>query len=303
MKTMLITGGTVFVSQFAARYFSERYQVYVLNRNSRPQCPGVTLLEGDRHQLDGRLRELHFDVVLDITAYDAEDVNDLLDELGGFGSYILISSSAVYPEWASQPFTEETVVGPNRIWGKYGTDKIAAENALLNRVESAYILRPPYLYGPGNNVYREAFVFDCALDKRKFYLPGNGEMKLQFFHVEDMCRFIECLLQEKPAQRIFNVANREVVSVREWVDMCYNIAGEKPECISVDMGMEQRNYFPFYNYDYYLDVEKQHALMPETKPLESGLQEAFAWYMEHSGEVRKKPLIAFIDENLKENGE
>ena len=50
----------------------------------------------------------------------------------------------------------------NIFWGTYGTDKIAAEKALLERMKDAYILRPPYLYGPMNNVYREAFVFDCA---------------------------------------------------------------------------------------------------------------------------------------------
>ena len=32
-----------------------------------------------------------------------------------------------------------------------------------------------------HNVYREAFVFECALADRKFYLPKDGEMKLQFF--------------------------------------------------------------------------------------------------------------------------
>ena len=47
-----------------------------------------------------------------------------------------------------------------------------------------HILRPPYLYEPMNNVYREAFVFDCALADRKFYLPKDGSMKLQFFHVK-----------------------------------------------------------------------------------------------------------------------
>lgn len=26
------------------------------------------------------------------------------------------------------------------------------------------------------NVYREAFVFKCAMADRKFYLPGTGEM-------------------------------------------------------------------------------------------------------------------------------
>lgn len=39
-------------------------------------------------------------------------------------------------------------------------DKAEAEQALQQRDPQAYILRPPYLYGPGNNVYREAFDWD-----------------------------------------------------------------------------------------------------------------------------------------------
>ncbi len=38
MKKILITGGTVFVSRYAAEYYiAKGYDVYVLNRNSRPQ--------------------------------------------------------------------------------------------------------------------------------------------------------------------------------------------------------------------------------------------------------------------------
>lgn len=88
--------------------------------------------------------------------------------MGGFGIYVLLSSSAVYPETAFRPFAEETAPGPNRFWGGYGLGKIAAEQALHRRVPQAYILRPPYLYGPMNNLYREAFVFDCARLGRPF---------------------------------------------------------------------------------------------------------------------------------------
>ena len=35
MKKVLVTGGTVFVSKFAAQYFVDKgYEVYVLNRNT-----------------------------------------------------------------------------------------------------------------------------------------------------------------------------------------------------------------------------------------------------------------------------
>lgn len=178
---ILVTGGTVFVSRYMAEYYSGKgHEVYVLNRNTRPQPPNTTLIQADRHDLENILRPYNFDLVID-TAYTARDVNTLLDALSSVSDYILISSSAVYPETAPQPFAEESPTGPNRYWGKYGTDKIEAETALLKRVPGAYVLRPPYLYGPMNNVYREAFVFDCASLGRKFYLPGGRLPTLAVF--------------------------------------------------------------------------------------------------------------------------
>ena len=98
MKKILITGGTVFVSRYSAQYFVDKgYEVYVVNRNSRPQVPGAKLIEADRHDLGDKLKDIYFDVVADITAYNAEDITDLCDSLGSFGQYIMISSSAVYP--------------------------------------------------------------------------------------------------------------------------------------------------------------------------------------------------------------
>lgn len=300
-KKLLVTGGTVFVSRFIAEYYVEKgWEVYVLNRGTRPQSAGVTLLQADRHHLGNTLRGLHFDAVID-TAYTAGDVENLLDALDGCGDYILISSSAVYPETAAQPFREDGPVGPNRFWGRYGTDKLAAEDVLLRRIPGAYVLRPPYLYGPMNNVYREAFVFDCATADRPFYIPGDGSMTLQFFHIRDLCRFVDALLAHHPEQHIFNVGNPEAITIRDWVSLCYRTAGKEPRFIPVLDGREQRQYFPFYNYEYMLDVSRQMALLPEVTPLDEGLREALAWYTQHSALINKKPLLEYIDQQLAGN--
>ena len=154
MKKILVTGGTTFVSKYVAKYFVNMgYEVYVLNRNTKSQVRGVKLIEGDRHNLNGILKNLSFDAVADITAYNEKDIIDFVKELGFYGQYIMISSSAVHPEYGVQPFLEESEKAANIFWGTYGTDKIAAEKALIERVKDAYILRPPYLYGPMNNVY------------------------------------------------------------------------------------------------------------------------------------------------------
>lgn len=294
MKNILVTGGTTFVSKYTTEYFLKKNNVYVLNRNTKKQLDGVTLIEADRHDLGERLKNLHFDLVIDVTAYNDNDINDLLDSLGQFDDFVMVSSSAVYPETEKQPFTETSTVSENKYWGAYGTNKIKAEKALMSRVPNAYILRPPYLYGKYNNVYREAFVFDRALAGEPFYIPKNGEMKLQFFNVDDLCRFIEIIIEKHPKEHIFNVGNREVLSINEWVELCYKVVGASLRKINVFEDVDIRKYFPFYDYEYYLDVSAQYELMNEAVPLETGLKKSLEWYVENKEQVNKKPLSEFI---------
>lgn len=298
MKKVLVTGGTVFVSRFIAEYYVKKgYEVYVLNRNSREQSKGVKLIQADRYNLGEVLRDYCFDIVID-TAYSADDVDKLLNALGAYKDYILISSSAVYPEYAMQPFKEDTILDVNKYWGKYGNDKIEAENTLITRNSNAYILRPPYLYGQMNNVYREAFVFDCALQNRHFYLPKDGDMKLHFFHMEDLCKFMDILLEKRPQHHIFNVGNSDTVTIRQWVEMCYRVVGKEVEFKNVYADIDQRKYFSFYDYEYCLDVSKQHELMPNEKDMLKGLEEAFMWYKDNLDIVNKKAFAEFIDDTL-----
>ena len=298
MRKLLVTGGTVFVSRYVANYFAQKGDdVYVLNRGSKPQLPNVTLIEGDRNDLGDKLKGYEFDAVLDITAYTREHVEHLVNALGKFGDYIMVSSSAVYSETNPQPFTEEQPYGPNSAWGIYGTNKLAAEEYLRQAVPNAYILRPPYLYGPMQNVYREPFVFECAESSRKFYIPGNGSMKMQFFHVEDLCRFMEILLDKHPAERVYNVGNPDAVTISEWVKLCYGVVGADLETVQVE-GHPQRTYFCFHDYDYCLDVSKQMALMPDVKPLAEGLRESYEWFRQNRDAVMRRPYMEYIDSKI-----
>lgn len=296
MRKVLVTGGTVFVSRSVAEYFVKKGdEVYVLNRDNLQQSEGVHLIKCDRHQLGDTLKDYDFDVVIDVTAYTKQDVEELVEALGEIKNYVFISSSAVYPETNIQPFTEEQQCGPNSIWGAYGTNKIEAEKYLMEKVPQAYILRPPYLYGPYNNVYREAFVFECADLDRPFYVPKDGSMPLQFFHVEDLCKMIDVILEKKPSNKVFNVGNKETVDINEWVKLCYKAAGKKAELVYVDETHAQRSFFSFHDYGYVLDVTKQSELLTDTKILMVGLKEAYEWYKDNKEQVWKKDYISYID--------
>lgn len=297
---ILITGGTTFVSKFTAEYFIDKgNDVTVLNRGSRKQIDGVKLIECDRTQLGDKLKDEHFDAILDITAYTEEHIKALLESGVVFDDYVFISSSAVYPETNPQPFTEEQSCGYNSVWGDYGINKLKAEEYLLKQIPTAYILRPPYFYGVYENLYREAFPFDCAMQDRPFYIPQNGEMKLQFLNVKDLCRFIEIILDKHPNNHIFNVGNKDTVTVKEWVELCYKAVGKEVRFVDVDKSIPQRDYFCFYDYEYVLDVSKQSELMPETVPLEQGLKEEFEWYKNNTDSIyNRKPYLQFIDNEL-----
>ncbi|MBQ7858848.1 MAG: NAD-dependent epimerase/dehydratase family protein [Faecalibacterium sp.] len=303
MRTLLITGGTVFVSRYAAEYFAQKgNRVFVLNRGSRPQPqhPNITPIVADRHALGGILKTHTFDAVLDLTAYTRADVQALLNGLGRFEDYILLSSSAVYPETAAQPFAETTPCGPNLHWGAYGTNKLAAEQYLAVAVPHAYILRPPYLYGPQENLYRSPYIFDCITAGRPVYLPGDGSLKLQFFHVRDLCRFMERLLEQHPARRIYNLGNPQPVTAQEWVQLCGKAAGRPVQTIGVDKAAHPAYaYFPFRDYEYQLDVTAQATLLPTLTPLADGLAEEYSWYRANpAAEMRRKPYFDYISREI-----
>ena len=171
---ILVTGGTVFVSRAAAEYFAAAgHEVTVLNRGSREQIPGVRHICRDRHDPALNLRGEGFDAVLDVTAYNARDIDALLDAVGDVARYIFISSSAVYPETLPQPFLEDMPVGPNVHWGAYGPDKIAAEQRLLARVPQAYVLRPTST-APGTRYTGSPLCSSAQRTTVPFTCPGRG---------------------------------------------------------------------------------------------------------------------------------
>ena len=299
MKRILVTGGTTFVSRYVATYFqANNYEVYVLNRGTKKQIKNINLICADRSNLQDYLKQYSFDAIIDVCAYNQEDIKNILEAVGEFKDYIFISSSAVYPETNIQPFSENQNTGANKIWGKYGTDKIKAEEYLLSKVPSAYILRPPYLYGPMQNVYREPFVFECALKNRKFYIPNDGKMKLQFFHVNDLCKVIEQILENHPKEHILNVGNKELVDINTFVELCYKVVGAPLEKVYITNHNNQRDYFSFYDYEYSLDVSRQYELLEEQKDLFEGLKESYEWFKNNYDEVVKKDYINFIQENF-----
>ena len=123
-------------------------------------------------------------------------------------------------------------------------------------------------------------------------------MGLQFFHVGDLCRFMELLLTRHPAEHIFNVGNPEMVSITDWARLCYEAAGVPFSAISVGEEHPRWAYFPFRDYEYRLDVSSMTALMPDLTPLPDGLRQEYAWFREHRDAVNRKGYLDYIKTHL-----
>jgi len=123
-------------------------------------------------------------------------------------------------------------------------------------------------------------------------------MPLQFFHVEDLCRFMHLILQNHPSDHIFNVGNRETVDINTFVKLCYEAANCPLSVQHVFSHPNQRDYFPFHNYSYVLDTTRQNKLLVQQKDLLQGLKESFLWYQSHPEDASKRGYLAFIDQNF-----
>ena len=101
-----------------------------------------------------------------------------------------------------------------------------------------------------------------------------------------------------PAQRIFSVDSESTADINTFVELCYKAAGAELEKLFVPPEYNQRDYFPFYDYEYVLDVSAMKELLPVQKDLFEGFEESYKWYAGHKQDIAKKEYIKFIDENI-----
>lgn len=298
---VLVMGGTEFVSSAMAQYLiGKGYTVDIFTR-------GIKLVKytGFRKQLTGDRKSLEslrvsigdesYDYVFDISAYTREDVEKLTNVLNrdNLKRYVFCSSGAVYIP-TEEPSAEDYTRGENINWGKYGTDKIEAEEYLFSLYEKEgfpiTIFRPSYIYGEGNNLYREAFFFDRVLKGLDIPVP-IGNARTQFVYIGDLVKtFEDCVHKEKTNGQAYNMTHPEIVNWEQLCNTVMDIIGGRVKVIEVDakgQNLHERQFFPFRNVTYLLNMDKskEDGLYLPEKDLKEGLKLALAWY------ISKKPHI------------
>ena len=320
MARVLVIGGTLFIGPALVRRLLERGdEVTILHRaETTPFGDRVTSIQCDRNDVEGVRRVLEgrdFEVVYD-NVYDwrrgttAEQVTAAALGCGGVSRYVFTSSVAAYGD--AREVDEDTSLAPPDHPDDYVRNKAESERALFRlHAESGFpavTLRPPYIYGPENPFYREAFFWDrLLLASRPIIVPGDGSRLMQFIHADDFARAsILAAESEKAVGRSYNIAHRRPVTQGELVRALARVAGVAPlltfvpreTLIARGGGIFEPPYYFGQYFDMPAIVQKteraRDELGFEARDFEEGLADSFAWYRRQG--VRKKPDVWWEDE-------
>jgi 2'-hydroxyisoflavone reductase len=302
MRRALVIGGTLFIGKELVRRLLERGDRVTILHRGRSRLPeGVDEISCDRNdetavrqQLGGR----EFDVVFD-NVYDwergttAPQVRAAAEACAtGLERYVFLSSVAAYGEGIDR--AEDAALAPGHE-NSYIRNKARTEIMLFElhreRQLRAVTLRPPFVYGPENPIYRETFFWDRILRDRPIIIPEDGSRLMQFVYVKDLVR-VALRAAEAPAAvgQAYNVANPAPVTQVEAVRAFARAAGREARMVFVPReriqaaggGVFEK---PFYFGEYFdlpgitLRIDKaRRDLGFEPVSFDAGLAETFEWY-------------------------
>jgi nucleoside-diphosphate-sugar epimerase len=306
---VLILGGSGFVGPAIVELLLRKgARLTLLNRGTR-MIEGTQLAKADRN-VPEQLRAAAADIddvsaVIDLSCYNLAQAQSAWAVFASkTHRWIHLSSAAVYAVPAGVTPVENDAVGGAPVWADYGRDKSAADQYLLSREPglSLTILRPPYLYGPGNDNDRETFVWSRALRHRPVLVPGDGTTPIQFLHVYDLAQLCwQLISSEIEGTKVYNVAADEEVRLKNYVQKLAEICGAPDPGVLVggfDQGFTARDYFPFRNYPCRVNatlVKDELGFKPEYA-FQSGFEQTYQTYDEQW--LSQRPLSTQVEDKI-----
>ena len=321
MSRALVIGGTLFIGRALVRRLLDRGdRVTILHRGkSNPFAGETDEIHCDRNDAEAvrsALAGRRFDVVYD-NVYDwlrgttAEQVRAAAEACGdGLARYVFTSSVAAYQP--GENLAEDAPLAPADHPDAYARNKAESERMLFRLHREfgfpAVTLRPPYIYGPENPFYREAFFWDRLLRGRPIIVPGDGSRRMQFVLADDLARAaIVAAAAGAAAGRAYNIAIPEAITQEQLVDALARACGRTPKKRFIPRSLIEEAggqiFDPPYYFGQYFDMppitqdttRARRELGFEATPFEDGLAGTFEAY---GKERRPEPDFGWEDRLL-----
>src|SRR6266849_8609048 len=220
---VLVIGGTQFIGRLlVAELLKAGHEVTVLHRRPKHDLgKRVQNLVADRNDAGSvreALRFTGFQVVFDnvydwergTTAAQVEGTVQAVRAASGdrLTRYVFMSSVAAYGDGLNHH--DGDPLAPDDHPEPYVRNKAMTERMLFRLHQKTgfpvVTLRPPFIYGPENPFYREAFFCDRLRDGRPIILPGDGHRLMQFVYIKDLVRACMRAMEEPGAEgEAFNI--------------------------------------------------------------------------------------------------
>ena len=309
-KKILVIGGTQFIGKkLVNELVRAGHEVSVLHRKPEHgfgrRVHNLIANRNDAESIKQAVGTSRFDAVFD-NAYDWEhgttgaqvEATAHLFE-GKIGRYIFMSSVSAYGDGLNHH--EGDALAPDDHPNPYVRNKAMSERALFRMYQRSgfpvVTLRPPFVYGPDNPFYREAFFWDRFRAGRPVILPSEGHRLMQFVYVEDLVEVaLKVLHLRNVVGHAFNVANPKAITQHELVMELARTAGVKsPEIISIPreriqqaggQAIGRRLYFGYqYDLPAITQVITKAQRMLSFRPTEFGLglKNEYRVYLKHRG--------------------
>lgn len=322
---ILVIGGTRFIGRHLVEELLRKGHHVTLFHLGRQNPFGNRVEEIHADRLNHRavkkaLAGKSFDAVID-NAYvwergtSARDVAATVDATReGLSRYVFMSSVAVYP--LELDLIENSPLADRD--DRYTRDKVESERYLFDQRRKTGLpistIRAPFVYGPWNNIYREAFFWDRIERNRPIILPDEGQNLLHFAYVKDVAwALVRVLEVEAAIGQAYNIANESPITQQQFVELLARAAGKSVQFVFLsrkrirELGgdaFDEPFYFgeglDFPSFSVQVDKARQELGFRPTS-WQDGLRETYEWYCQQGRHARLLDF-AFEDRLLREAG-
>jgi 2'-hydroxyisoflavone reductase len=233
---LLVIGGTSFVGRALIELALERdYQVTMLNRGiTNPGLfPEVDHRAGDRDGGLVVLGEDRWDVVVDTCGYAPRVVRQSAELLRGrVGWYSLVSSLAVYADFAERGIIEDAPLAPppdppsEDVASHYGPLKAQCEQVVAElHPGRCTMTRCSIIVGPNDPTHRFSYWIARAAEGGTMLAPGQPTQGVQFVDVRDLAAWFLHSAEHQVAGAFNAAGPAEPLTMAELLRLCADVTG------------------------------------------------------------------------------
>ena len=251
-KNILITGANGLLGRYLVEVLSQKYKVFALVRNKKKLHfklnKNISVLEMNLGKINlkilpSKIYAIYYLAQSNQYKQFPKGVNDMIsinvyapNILAKWAiknkvkKFIYASSGGVYGG-SKYPLKEFFRVHPDKNLGFYLNSKISAEILLknyLNKFMSTIIVRPFFVYGPGQKKDRLFPQLISNIKKnKKITIDGKNGIKLNPIYATDAAKALANILNVKNILTI-NIAGDQTLTLRELLFMIGHQLGKKP---------------------------------------------------------------------------